>query len=450
MTDDFERELHERLTARADSLPVRDDYEDLLERSARRSRRTVRALSFAMVLVVCGAGVAVVIAARRDSSASAKKPVAVAAAHVVATGATVPTVLSAPSGPTFATANNPDMSSSALKVAGPIASPSVGVLLIGGSQQPMAKVFTRTTGSGATVRTYRVNASPSAISGGPPWWTPPGWCYPNAYVQADVSDSAIAAATSGALFAEQENGSKVGGTLSIIGQAEQAVRWVVIAQGPSTAARIRATFPNGSSDEMAPVGGVAVLIGTGAATAANASVNIEAFDAAGRSLGTNKVANPADPYIGAPGSLKDRNACVAPQTLPRAGVHQPADAAAARQDVIDLFDATYKHGISDSSFVASFDDAHGFTDVAKQLRTGPYKQQANTAQMKLNDLVFLDPTTAAIQYEIDIPNYAIPSFSPAFHGSAPHRRAMEARVPRVVQRRVARRGAMPGVIGSER
>ena len=49
------------------------------------------------------------------------------------------------------------------------------------------------------------------------------------------------------------------------------------------------------------------------------------------------------------------------------------------------------------------------------LRTGPYKEQVRTAALKLDDLVFLSPTVAAIRYEIDIPNYGTPSFAPRFN-----------------------------------
>ncbi len=45
---------------------------------------------------------------------------------------------------------------------------------------------------------------------------------------------------------------------------------------------------------------------------------------------------------------------------------------------------------------------------------GAFKEQVQTATLKLNDVVFLDATTAAIQYEIDIPNYGTPSFPNRF------------------------------------
>ena len=85
---------------------------------------------------------------------------------------------------------------------------------------------------------------------------------------------------------------------------------------------------------------------------------------------------------------------------------QPADPAAARQAVIDAFNAAYVKGLNDQQFAAVFTDSNGFNDVLSKLRAGAFKEQVNSAQMKLNDLVFLSPTKAAIKYEIDVPNYS--------------------------------------------
>ena len=131
-------------------------------------------------------------------------------------------------------------------------------------------------------------------------------------------------------------------------------------------------------------------------------------------------------------------------TLPAPGAHQPADPAAARQAVIDTFNKAYDKGVSDDAVFAYFDDAHGFADIMANLRNGPFKEQVRTAVMKLNDLVFLSPSVAAIQYEIDVPNYGTPSFAPLQRG-APRRRPVEAGVPGILQRRRARRRPVPAL-----
>src|SRR5438067_11823471 len=422
---ELEEELRRRLAAKASEVSVGEDLDDLVDRMARSGRRTTRALALALALALtlCVSAVAVVVWARREGAGPAQKtsstkPASVPADRVVATHAVVPTV-SLSTVQSFVSAGGAVGPSSAVtppqgQLVPLYINDARQSLVVGGLNYPyspsmlMARVFTRTTLAGVTIRAYRADVNPTSSVHGPPWWTPPGWCFPNGYVQADVSDEAVAGAGSAPLFAAQRDGSKVGGTLSLIGQNEQSVRWIVVAQGPSGAAKLRASFPDGTADEMAPVHGVAVLVGHGSAELQKAKVVLTAVDASGGTIGTTTISalpkvGPYDP------------ACTSPQTLPPPGAHQPADAAAARQAVIDTFNAAYAKGVNDDAAFAYFDDSHGFAEVMAMLRTGPYKEQVRTAALKLDDLVFLSPTVAAIRYEIDIPNYGTPSFAPRFN-----------------------------------
>jgi hypothetical protein len=420
----FEDELRGRLAARVGAVSVDEDWDDLVDRMVRSARRTTRALALALVLTLCVSAVAVVSSIRRDGDGTAaktagKKLTAAPADHVVATQTAVPRI-SLSSGNAFDTRSGFARASGGTKIASPgVLAPTVNndaqILGVGGRfdfapymPMPMARVFTRTTTAGVTIRAYRADVTPASAVQGPPWWTPPGWCHPNGYAQADVSDDAVAGVGLAPLFAAQRDGSKVGGTLNVIGQNEQAVRWIVVAQGPAGAAKLRASFPDGAADEMAPVDGVAVLVGHGGPDLQKAKVTLTAVDAAGGTIGTTTISAVSE------GSPYDA-ACNAPQTLPAPGAHQPADVAAARQAVIDTFNAAYAKGVNDDAAFAYFDDSHGFADIMATFRAGPFKEQVRTAVMKLNDLVFLSPTVAAIQYEIDIPNYSIPSFAPRFN-----------------------------------
>jgi hypothetical protein len=423
--NEFEDELRGRLAARVGEVSVGEDWDDLVNRMVRSGRRTTRALALALVLSLCGAAVAIVSSARHPGDdptrkTASKNVAAVAADRVVETHAAVPTI-SLSSGQSFGAVPNFAGSPAGTKVAFPQGSLSPmynndvrllpargGVNVAPYDSMPMARVFTRTTPAGVTIRAYRTDVTSASSVQGPPWWTPPGWCYPNGYVQADVSDDSVAGAGIAALYAAQRDGSKVGGTINVIGQNEQSVRWIVVAQGPPGAARLRATFPDGSADEMAPVDGVAVLVGRGSADLQKAKVTLTALDASGGTTATTTISallegRPYDP------------GCSAPQKLPAPGAHQPADAAAARQAVIDTFNGAYAKGVNDDAMFAYFDDSHGFAPIMANLRAGPYKEQTRTARIKLDDLVFLSPTVAAVQYEIDIPNYSIPSFAPRFN-----------------------------------
>jgi hypothetical protein len=426
--NDFEDELRSRLAARASAVSVESDWADLTDRMGRSARRASRALFLVLTLTLCVSAVAVVIAVHSAGHGSqAATPIGKARPtspvdRVVATHAAVPTI-SAANGQSLASSKG--LVGSPNNNSGPLYSKQTQLspLINGGTQSSgtawvpysgpyasmaMARVFTRTTAGGVTIRAYRANVAPTSAVPGPPWWTPPGWCYPNGYVQADMSDNAVAGVGFAPLFAAQQNGSKVGGTLSVIGQNEQAVRWIVVAQGPTEAATLRASFPDGSRDAMAPVGGVAVLVGHGKPDLKDAKVTVAALDASGGTIATRTIAALAEPV---PYDAE----CNAPQKLPAPGAHQPVDAATARQAVIDTFNNAYAKGVNDDATFAYFDDSHGFADIMAKLRTGTFKEQVRTAVLKLDDLVFLSPTEAAVQYEIDIPNYGTPSFAPRFN-----------------------------------
>ena len=426
--NDFEDELRSRLATRASGVSVESDWADLTDRMGRNARRVSRALFLALALTLCVSAVAVVIAVHSATHGSrAATPIGKPRPtspvdRVTVTHAAVPTI---------SAANGQSLASSKVLVgspnnrSGPLdgRQTQLSPLINGGTQSSgtawgpyvgpyapisMARVFTRTTAAGVTIRAFRANVAPASAVQGPPWWTPPGWCYPNGYVQADMSDDAVAGVGFAPLFAAQQNGSKIGATLSVIGQNEQAVRWIVIAQGPTEAAMLRASFPDGSRDAMAPVGGVAVLVGHGKPDPKDAKVTVAALDTSGATIATRTIAALAEPVPYDAG-------CTAPQKLPAPGAHQPVDAATARQAVIDTFNNAYAKGVNDDATFAYFDDSHGFADIMAKLRTGTFKEQVRTAVLKLDDLVFLSPTEAAVEYEIDIPNYGTPSFAPRFN-----------------------------------
>jgi hypothetical protein len=421
----FEEELRGRLAAHAGAMSVRRDWDDLTDRMGRSARRTKRALCLALTLTLCLAVVAVVIAVRStghapapesQKTASPAKPTT-PADRVVATHAAVP-MISAANGQSLSSGQRLSGGSNATNLV-PFSKTQLTngfnndmQILVNGSgsyaSMPMARVFTRTTAADLTIRAYRTNVAPASAAQGPPWWTPPGWCYPNGYVQADVSDNAVAGVGFAPLFAAQKDGSKLGGTLTMIGQNEQAVRWIVVAQGPPDAATLRASFPNGSHDDMAPVDGIAVLVGPGGTDVQTAKVTLAALNASGATIATTTISGvPAPTSYGAE--------CTAPQKLPAPGAHQPTDPAATRQAVIDTFNHAYANGVNNNAGFAYFDDSHGFAAIMATLRTGSFKEQVRTAVLKFDDLVFLTPTIAAVQYEIDIPNYPLPSFAPRFN-----------------------------------
>src|SRR5262249_55964236 len=158
---------------------------------------------------------------------------------------------------------------------------------------------------------------------------------------------------------------------------------------------LRATFPDGSHDEMTPVDGVAVLIGRASSDAksdASEHATVDALDDSGATLGSAQIGSPfAQPFVGTD------PACVAPQSVPAPGKDQPADPAAARAAVVDAFNHAYGRP-ADFSY---FDDPSGLAEIGQKLTNGgPFAEEAKTAQIVFDNLVFESPTRAALQYHI--------------------------------------------------
>lgn len=403
--NDYEEELSKRLGARADGINPGGDFEQVVERLVARERRASRVLAALLVVTLCGASVAVAAAVRHDDNRGSQTATKRASgASLSVTHAKVPTIAGASLGAASAGSNGsaaPSGGSSApLKAVtyGGVALPSGAIAFqaLPSSVQPLARVFVRTTASGVTVRAYRGDLD-QASTGGPPWWSPADYCYPSGLLQADVSNDVMAASTAGSLYKAFKDAS-VGGSVALVGTGEQSPLWVVIAQGPANTAKLRATFPDGSHDEMTPVDGVAVLIGPASSDVkddANAHVTITALDGSGATVSSAQLsatysAAAADP------------ACTAPQSLPAPGAQQPADPAAARAAVIDAFNHAYGRP-ADFSY---FDDPTGLADIGQKLVNGPFAAEAKNAQIVFDNLVFESPTRAAIQFHIHIPNYS--------------------------------------------
>lgn len=403
-------ELHDRirrsLAGQARSLRAEPDLGGLTDRIAHRHRRRMRRTSVALAVVLLAGPAAGFLAGRageeperdRVMVADASGPLPTVALGGADTGA-------------GSTAPERDGESSP----GP-------PYPVGG---PLARSFVREVGGGTTIRVYRAAVEPP-VNAGPPWWEPPRWCFPNGYVQADVSTRDAVGIVTGGLYPEPRDG-PVGGTLGTIGVAEGSPQWVVVAQAPAGAATVRATFPDGHVDEMEPVDGVAVLVGPatidpGGSAWYGTTVPLEALDADGRSLGTG-TARAAGHHaalldLGAQGAAAETNdepnaECFAPDALPPPGAEQPADPAAARAEIERLFGVRFADRTDDER-LASLDDPTGMREVYEQMRTGPFAEEVLGSRPVFRDLVFLSATRAAVQYETEVPGYGPQAFGPQF------------------------------------
>jgi hypothetical protein len=413
-------ELHDRirqsLARRARSLHEQPDLAALTDRIAHRDRRRIRVVSAALAVALLAGPTLGYLAGRGDGRAQSDVATGPGGERVTVeeTPGSLPTVV--PGGSDSGT---------------PLAEPgsAAGIVVRGGvshpvTNGPLAKSFVRDV-NGTTIRVYRAAVAPPTYAG-PSWWDPPASCFPNGYVQADVSTADAVGIVSGSLY-ENLPDMSVAGSLGAIGVGEGAPRWVVVAQAPAGAAIVRATFPDGQADEMEPIDGVAVLVGPasiepGDPAEYETTVPLEAFDADGRPLGTGTARSGAHlstelnetPEGFAPLSGGEQSAeCFGPQQLPPPGDEQPADPAAARAEIERLFGVRFADR-TDEERLANLDDPTGMREVYEQMRNGPYAQQVLGSRPVFQDLVFLSATRAVVQYDTEIPGYPPDAFGQQF------------------------------------
>jgi hypothetical protein len=397
--------IRQALARQAISLREQPDLDALNYRIARRDRRRTRGISAALVLALLAGPTLGFLAGRaagpgRPDVASGSDDDGVT---VDDTPAPLPTLAPGGSG------------SGAVLAAGGTEERGVGEPSYPGMQGPLARAFVREVDD-ITIRVYRA-AVDTPTYAGPPWWEPPPTCFPNGYVQADVSTVDAVGIVSGGLYAELPNTSVVG-SLGALGVAEGAPLWVVVAQASAGASTVRATVPHGRADEMEPVDGVAVLVGPASIEPGNpaeyeTTVPLEAFDAGGTSLGTGTarvggyfvtaIPEGTSSSAGVP-VAEPSPECFGPQELPPPGAEQPADPAAARADIGRLFGVRFADRTEEER-LANLDDPTGMREVYEQLRTGPFREQVLGSRTVLGDLVFLSATRAAVQYITEIPGY---------------------------------------------
>ena len=133
---------------------------------------------------------------------------------------------------------------------------------VSNTRPPLERLFLRSSG-GVAIRAYvhqprpRPDCPPDRSCPPPP----PPECVPSAVLRAELSNEGAVRAGVAPVWPSSANGVAVLRT-GIFGVAERsAAQWVAVHAGP-TVERVRARFVDGSSDEMEPVRGYAVLAHT--------------------------------------------------------------------------------------------------------------------------------------------------------------------------------------------
>lgn len=414
--NELDHRIRQALARQASSLREGPDLDGLADRIAHRDRRRIRGLAVALVLALLAGPTLGYLAGRGDGRE--RSDVATGSGGERVTVEEMPGSL-----PTVVPGGSAERGARAAAGGGveTLASERQSILATSG---PLAKSFVRDV-DGATIRVYRAAVEPQTYEG-PSWWEPPTSCFPNGYVQADVSTSGAVGIVSGSLYAELPDTS-VAGSLGAIGVAEGAPLWVVVAQAPAGAALVRATFPDGQADEMEPIDGVAVLvrpasIEPGDPAEYEETVALEALDGDGTRLASGTARSGTgypsvlddEQHGSAPPSGGEPSAeCFGPQELPPPGDEQPADPAAARAEIEGLFGVRFADR-TDEERLAHLDDPTGMREVYEQMRSGQYADQVLASRPVFRDLVFLSATRAVVQYVTEIPGYPAEAFGQQF------------------------------------
>jgi len=275
---------------------------------------------------------------------------------------------------------------------------------------PTAVLFTRTLDDGTTLE-VRANAYDPSSLDLPPFWDPPGGCYPvgDLYVSARFPDAVGQLATG--RYVDVAPGDLRGG-IDVVALAEGAPRWLAVATVPADVASVVIRFPGGGEDSLTAVDGVVVLTAPvtpglfdGPADVHEYSVQagdteVEMLDDAGAVVASWSAPWPyfslgEVPVMGA--------GCTAPTALPDPGPWQPADPAAAEAAIRTSWEVMYGDptGRTLEEQAAVVDDPRNLSEGLESIRSRYDAEQIATTTVAIEEIVFESAERAYVRYSVD-------------------------------------------------
>ena len=274
--------------------------------------------------------------------------------------------------------------------------------------QPMETLFEHATDDRFLVRVQLGQTWPSEIDvdWGAGAWRPAPWCFESGQLRVSITGNGIVDVGGVPWYAEPFEKRSVSWVL--LGGNDGNPQWVIVAQAPPDATNVRVVFADGSTDEVAPVGGIAALVAAAPPSTlvdeGGSTYWIEpspAFEvtfeggAAPVVIDSEGVGDWDDPEF--------RASCTPPPpALPEAG-EQPADPTAAEAEIRALMASLYGADGEDVDRSALLDDATGVAEAREQVQAGGYAQDAANARATIDELVFTAPEEAWFRYSIDTP-----------------------------------------------
>ena len=272
--------------------------------------------------------------------------------------------------------------------------------------QPMATLYERSTDSGVVLRVQLGQMWDMGVGGdwGAGDWRPAPWCFEAGQLRVSMMGNGIVDVGGAPWYSEPFKGRAVSWLL--LGGNDGDPHWVIVAQAPEDATNVRVAFADGSTDEAAPQGGIAVLTGPG-----EPSTPVDEGDytywmdpTPSFEVSFEGGAEPVTIASDGAGPWDDpefRESCTPPPpALPDAG-EQPADAAAAEAEIRTAMTSLYGaigEGVEGADFI---DDPTGVAEAREQVQAGGFAEDAASAEATIDELVFTAPDEAWFRYSID-------------------------------------------------
>jgi hypothetical protein len=272
--------------------------------------------------------------------------------------------------------------------------------------QPMETLFERITERGFVLRAQLGQMWDHDLHGdwGAGDWRPAPWCYESGQLRISMSGPGIVDVGGAPWFDQPFKGRSV--SWLTLGGNDGDPQWVIVVQTPADVATVGVVFADGSVDQVAPQGGIALLTAPGAPSTPIADggstywmesppVFELTFEggAVPETIGSDAIGTWDDPEF--------RASCSPPPpALPDAG-EQPADPGAADAEIRAAMSTLY--GIVGTGEFGSdlIDDTTGVAEAREQVQAGGFAGDAASATADIVELVFTTPTEAWFRYSID-------------------------------------------------
>lgn len=260
----------------------------------------------------------------------------------------------------------------------------------GPGEMQVTRLFIRTTADSVVVRGYLQKFDQAGVAMpacDPNSWCPPAECNsPNSFL-AELSNAEAVAQSGMQLLPMKEAAANRGQVPLGMAEGSPTSAWMI--QTDDTVANVRASWPDGFTDEMAPVDGWAIVAHAGGA-------NPSSLDAILKDGST--VALRTDGAYAYPSECSPPPP--PPPELPPAGTEQPDDVSAAEQAVHKAYETVFNHDVSKDEKGQYIEDAENLKAAGDQVQKN-FPDASNSVTVNVGEIRFLSKTEAALYFELD-------------------------------------------------